>query len=90
MIPTLRIAVALTAMMLLSPLAAAETASQPPQASPAEQSFSAGQRHEIEGIVKSYLVEHPEVLQAAMDALDKQQKQADAAKARETDRKSVV
>jgi protein-disulfide isomerase len=45
------------------------------------------QRQQIEGIIKSYLVEHPEVLQAAMDALDKQQKQADAAKARETIKK---
>jgi protein-disulfide isomerase len=85
MISTLRIAVPLTAMILLSPLAAAQTASpQPPQAAPAAQSFSAGQRQEIEGIVKSYLVAHPEVLQEAMDALDKQQKQADADKARAT------
>jgi protein-disulfide isomerase len=85
MISTLRIAVPLTAIMLLSPLAAAQTASpQPPQAAPADSSFSAGQRQEIEGIVKSYLVAHPEVLQDAMDALDKQQKMADADKARAT------
>ena len=45
----------------------------------------ADQRHEIEGIVKDYLVSHPEVLQEAMDALDKRQKEADADKARTDD-----
>ncbi len=88
---TLRIAIPIAAMVLLSPFAAAQTPSaQTPAAPPpaaqtlATQTFSADQRHEIEGIIKSYLVAHPEVLQDAMDALDKQQKQADAAKARET------
>ncbi len=88
---TLRIAIPIAAMVLLSPFAAAQTPSaQNPAAPPpaaqtlATQTFSADQRHEIEGIIKSYLVAHPEVLQDAMDALDKQQKQADAAKARET------
>ncbi|MGB7036613.1 MAG: DsbA family protein [Xanthobacteraceae bacterium] len=71
--------------MLLSPLAAAQTPSpQTPPTAPAASSFSAGQRTEIEGIVKNYLVAHPEVLQQAMDALDKQQKQADAEKAQAT------
>ena len=79
---TLRIAIPLAAMVLLSPLAAAQTSAA--AAAPAAQSFSPSQRREIEGIVKSYLVAHPEVLQEATDALDKQQKQADAAKARET------
>jgi protein-disulfide isomerase len=88
---TLRIAIPIAAMVLLLPFAAAQTPSaQNPAAPPpaaqtlATQTFSADQRHEIEGIIKSYLVAHPEVLQDAMDALDKQQKQADAAKARET------
>jgi len=88
---TLRIAIPIAAMVLLSPFAAAQTPSaQTPAAPPpaaqtlTTQTFSADQRHEIEGIIKSYLVAHPEVLQDAMDALDKQQKQADAAKARET------
>ncbi len=88
---TLRIAIPIAAMVLLSPFAAAQTPSaQTPAAPPpaaqtlATQTYSADQRHEIEGIIKSYLVAHPEVLQDAMDALDKQQKQADAAKARET------
>jgi protein-disulfide isomerase len=81
-------------VVLLSPLAAAQTPSaqglpmQPPAAqAPAASSFSTNQRREIEGIVKSYLVAHPEVLQDAMDALDKQQKQADADKARATIKK---
>ena len=88
---TLRIAIPIAAMVLLSPFAAAQTPSAQTPAAPAPaaqtlatQTFSADQRHEIEGIIKSYLVAHPEVLQDAMDALDKQQKQADAAKARET------
>jgi protein-disulfide isomerase len=88
--PTLRLAIAIAAMVLLSPLAAAQTpSSQAPAAAqpPTAQSFSSDQRLEIEGIIKSYLVAHPEVLQDAMDALDKQQKQADAAKARDTIKK---
>jgi len=46
------------------------------------QSFSPDQRHEIENIVKDYLTHHPEVMQDVMAAMDKQQKDADAAKAR--------
>jgi protein-disulfide isomerase-like protein with CxxC motif len=88
---SLRMALPIAAAMLLSPLASAQTMS--PQTTPAQspaavtppaQTFSTDQRHEIEGIVKDYLVQHPEVLQDAMDALDKQQKQADADKARVT------
>jgi protein-disulfide isomerase len=58
--------------------------SSPAAATPLTQTFSTDQRHEIEGIIKDYLVQHPGVLQDAMDALDKQQKQADADKARVT------
>ncbi len=104
MISTLRITTAFAAMMLLSPLAAAQTpvtqtpvtqtpvtqapAAQAPAApAPAAQTFSGDQRREIEDIIKTYLVAHPEVLQVAMDALDKQQKQADADKARATIKK---
>jgi len=88
MIPTLRIAIPFAAMALLSPLAAAQTPTpQMPPASTAAPGFSAAQRNEIEGIVKNYLVAHPEVLQEAMDALDKQQKEADAAKAQATIKK---
>jgi protein-disulfide isomerase len=52
-----------------------------PAAAPA-QSFSPDQRQEIEGIVKSYLLAHPELLQEVINALDKQQKEAAAEKAR--------
>jgi protein-disulfide isomerase len=55
-----------------------------PAATPSTQFFSTDQRREIEAIIKDYLVKHPEVLQDAMEALDKQQKQADADKARVT------
>ncbi len=48
------------------------------------QSFSDEQRHEIEGIIKDYLVSHPEVMQDVMAAMEKQQKEADAEKARAT------
>jgi protein-disulfide isomerase len=82
---TVRLAIAIAATVLLAPPASAQTpsAQTAPAADPtAAQTFSTGQRHEIEGIIKSYLIAHPEVLQDAMDALDKQQKQADADKAR--------
>lgn len=66
-----RIAVSLAvAMLIASPVAAAA------------QSFSPDQRHEIENIVKDYLIAHPEVLQDAQAALDKRQQEAEAQKAR--------
>jgi protein-disulfide isomerase len=46
------------------------------------QTFSPDQRHEIENIVKDYLMAHPQVLQDAINELDKQQKEASAEKAR--------
>jgi protein-disulfide isomerase len=46
------------------------------------QTFSDDQRQQIETIVKTYLLQHPEVLQDVMAALDKQQKDADLEKAR--------
>jgi protein-disulfide isomerase len=58
------------AMLLASPLAASA------------QSFSPDQRHEIEDIVKNYLIAHPEVMQEAQDALDKRQQETEATKAR--------
>jgi protein-disulfide isomerase len=45
------------------------------------QSFSPDQQHQIEDIVKNYLIAHPEVIQEAQDALDKRQQEAQAAKA---------
>jgi protein-disulfide isomerase len=58
------------AMLLASPLAASA------------QSFSPDQRHEIEDIVKNYLIAHPEIIQDAQAALDKRQQEAEATKAR--------
>jgi protein-disulfide isomerase len=82
----MRITVAIAATALLAAGASAQNApaqNQTAQA-PAPQTFSNDQRHEIEGVVKDYLISHPEVLQEAMDALDKRQKDADAEKARAT------
>ena len=42
------------------------------------QTFSDGQRGEIETIVKNYLVTHPEVLEEAMAELNKRQAAAEA------------
>ena len=88
---SLRTAFAILTIMLLAPFAAAQD--RTPQASPAttpvpptgaSEAFSAAQAREIENIVKNYLVQHPEVLQEAMEALDRRQKEADAEKARVT------
>jgi protein-disulfide isomerase len=88
---SLRTAFAILIIMLLAPLAVAQD--RTPQASPAtvpapaiggSEAFSAAQAREIESIVKNYLVQHPEVLQEAMEALDRRQKEADAEKARGT------
>ena len=86
MISTLRITTAIAATALFVPLASAQTpaAERTAATSPSPQAFSGDQRHEIESIVKDYLVSHPEVLQATMDALDKRQKEAEADKARVT------
>jgi protein-disulfide isomerase len=71
------------------PVAPAETpASEPPKAETAPPAatadVSADERGKIEGIIKSYLLQHPEVLQDAMAALEKKQQEADAEKARST------
>jgi protein-disulfide isomerase len=88
---SLRTAFAILVIMLLAPLAVAQD--QAPQANPATaptsatgapEAFSAAQAREIENIVKNYLVQHPEVLQEAMEALDRRQKEAEADKARVT------
>src|SRR3974377_1005784 len=88
---SLRTAFAILVIMLLAPLAVAQD--QAPQANPATaptsamgapEAFSAAQAREIENIVKNYLVQHPEVLQEAMETLDRRQKEAEADKARVT------
>ena len=54
-----------------------------PAATPARaQTFSADQRQEIEGIVKNYLLQHPEVMQDVMAELEKRQKAAETEKNR--------
>lgn len=54
-----------------------------PAAAPAQaQAFSAGQREEIEHIIKDYLLAHPEVMQDVMAELEKRQQAADAEKHR--------
>jgi protein-disulfide isomerase len=50
-----------------------------PQASYADE-FSTSQRSEVERIVREYLVAHPEVIQDAMNELEKRQSAADAEK----------
>jgi protein-disulfide isomerase len=50
-----------------------------PQASRADD-FSAGQRSEVERIVRDYLIAHPEVIQEAMTELEKRQSAAEAEK----------
>jgi protein-disulfide isomerase len=64
-------AIALAAALALSGAAAAPAAE-----------FTPAQKDEIGAVVKDYLIAHPEVLRAALDALDKHEKQA-AADARE-------
>jgi protein-disulfide isomerase len=89
--------------MWLAPFASAqaptpETPTTPPAAqaptapAPSAQTFSADQRHEIESIVKDYLVNHPEVMQEVMEAVDKRQKEAEADKVRVTirDNKTAI
>jgi len=54
-----------------------------PAAIPAQaQNFSVDQRLEIESIIRSYLLEHPEVMQDVMAELEKRQQAADAEKHR--------
>jgi protein-disulfide isomerase len=66
-------------LRLLSPaLFALALVAAPPVAS--AQTFSDGQRGEIETIIKNYLVSHPEVLEDAMAELTKRQTAAEAEK----------
>ncbi len=66
-------------LRLLSPaLFALALVAAPPAAS--AQTFSEGQRGEIESIIRNYLVTHPEVLEDAMAELNKRQAAAEAEK----------
>jgi protein-disulfide isomerase len=64
--------------LLASALFTLALCGMPPAAS--AQSFSDGQRGDIETIIRSYLLAHPEVLEEAMAELGKRQTAADAAK----------
>src|SRR5215475_1113942 len=48
----------------------------------AAQGFSDAQRSEVEGIIKDYLLKHPEILQDAMAELEKRQQVAEAEKSK--------
>jgi protein-disulfide isomerase len=67
-----------TLRLLLPALFALALCATPPAAS--AQSFSDGQRGEIETIIRSYLLAHPEVLEEAMAELNKRQAAAEAEK----------
>jgi protein-disulfide isomerase len=68
-------------MMLRPRLLALAVAALLPLTLPASaQSFSQKQRSDIERIVKDYLITHPEVLQEALEALQKHQADAEVAK----------
>ena len=66
------------AILIAATIFLAAPATAPAQA----QAFSSDQRHEIESIVKGYLLEHPEVLQDIMAELDKRQQAAEVEKHR--------
>jgi protein-disulfide isomerase len=74
----MKLSISAKALALSALLLAATT----PLVQPASaQTFSDDQRQQIEGIVKDYLMKHPELIQDVISALDKKQQEADAAKA---------
>jgi protein-disulfide isomerase len=68
---------------LLAPALLALAFAAAPVAAPA-QSFTDAQRSDIETIVKTYLIAHPEVLEEAMNELSKRQAAAEAQKHEES------
>ncbi|HMF24374.1 MAG TPA: DsbA family protein [Pseudolabrys sp.] len=64
----------------LAPAVAVMLTFAAPQASRAADELSAGQRSEVERIVRDYLLEHPELIQDALQELEKRQTAADAEK----------
>jgi len=73
MTPTLR-----TALLIAAAISLASPAATPAHA----QTFSSDQRREVEGIVKDYLLQHPEVMQEVMAEMEKHQQAAEAEKHR--------
>src|SRR5204862_2800182 len=76
MICLLRAMMCLSAVMLLMVTLTAGSASA--------QALSAPQRTEIEGIIKDYLLKHPELIEDVMKELEKRQSAAESAKAQKT------
>jgi protein-disulfide isomerase len=68
--------------LLLPALFAVALCATPPAAS--AENFSGGQRVEIETIIRTYLIAHPEVLEEAMAELNKRQAAAEAEKHEES------
>jgi protein-disulfide isomerase len=77
------LATLIAAAALITPITSAQTPAPPAAANPAP-SFSADQQQQIETLIKNYIAAHPEIVQGALDALDKRQKEAEAEKARAT------
>jgi protein-disulfide isomerase len=77
----MKLSISAKALALSASLLAATTLLVQPASA---QTFSDDQRQQIEGIVKDYLMKHPELIQDVMSALDKKQQEADAAKATAT------
>jgi len=62
----------------------APAADSSPAQSVSTQTLTTDQQQAIDVLIKNYIVAHPEIVQGALDALDKRQKEADAEKARMT------
>ena len=64
----------------LAPALAVMLAIVVPQASRAADELSPGQRDEVQRLIRDYLLEHPELIQDALQELEKRQTAADAEK----------
>jgi protein-disulfide isomerase len=95
--PVLFASLAAATVFLAQPASAETTATPVPAAatqapaadssaaqSVSTQTFSTDQQQAIDVLIKNYIAAHPEIVQGALDALDKRQKEADADKARVT------
>jgi protein-disulfide isomerase len=69
-----------------APVQLAQAATPAPAVAPAESSFSPAQRAEIEGMIKNYLMTHPEVMVEVSKELEKRQASMQA----ETNKKVIV
>ena len=78
--PALSLRAALAAALIAgsAPHAVAQTAAPAPAAAPAS-TMSAGQRGEIEGVIRNYLLTHPEIIKEALIELQRKEKAEEAA-----------